>query len=92
MLEDEIICEIKPLINSGNLEGMQILWEDYQDGVEFERPIAWDYVFQKVYLHAALKKQAAICQWLDSLYLTFNEMTQIAIRQMFPYARYLLRK
>lgn len=92
MLEDELIREIKPFIESGNLDGMQILWEDYRDHTDVGQAIAWDYVFQKVYLHAALKKQHAICEWMDSLFLTFNPMTQIAIRQIFPYARYLLRK
>jgi hypothetical protein len=91
-MEDQIISEIKPFIKEGNLEGMQILWEEYRDHTDFGRPVAWDYVFQKVYLHAALLKKHDICKWLDTLYETFNEMTKIAIRQMFPYARYLLRK
>jgi len=91
-IEDDIIREIKPTIESGNLITLQIVWEDYRDNIEFDRPIAWDYVFQKVYLHAALKKQHAICEWLDSVFLDFNPMTQIAMRQMFAYARYLLNK
>ena len=91
-IEEQLVSEIKPFIQAGKLESLQILWEDYSENTDFGRPIAWDYVFQKVYLHAALHKQHAICQWLDSLYADFNEMTKIAIRQMFPYARYLLRK
>lgn len=90
-MEDDLISEIKPLINDGKLLEMQIVWEEYEE-TDFGRPVAWDYIFQKVYLHAALKKKKDICDWLDTLFVTFNEMTQIAIRQMFPYARYLLRK
>lgn len=90
-MSDELIREIKPMIDAGNLDALQILWEEYQECSD-EQEIAWDYVFQKVYLHAALKKQHAICEWLDSVFLTFNPMTQIAMRQMFSYAQYLLKK
>ena len=88
-MADELIRDIKLLIDSGNLTALQIAWEEYS---EMEEEIAWDYVFQTIYLHAALKKQHAICEWLDSIFLDFNPMTQIAMRQMFSYARYLLRK
>jgi hypothetical protein len=91
-IEDELIREIKPLINDGNLTALEIAWEDYRDNTDFGRELAWDYIFQKVYLHAALKKQHAICEWLDSIFLEFNPALQIAMRQMFAYARYLLRK
>jgi hypothetical protein len=91
MIEDEILFELKPVIAEGNLAELQRLWEEYQE-TDFGRDIAWDYVFQKAYLHAALKKKKDICDWLDTLFVTFNEMTQIALRQLFPYARYLLSK
>jgi len=91
-IEDELIQEIKPLINAGNLTALEIAWEDYRDNTDFGRELAWDYIFQKVYLHAALKKQRAICEWLDTIFLEFNPMLQIAMRQMFAYARYLLHK
>jgi hypothetical protein len=91
MIEDEILSELKPVIAEGNLTELQQLWEEYQE-TDFGRDIAWDYVFQKSYLHAALKKKKDICDWLDTLFVTFNEMTKIALRQLFPYARYLLTK
>lgn len=90
-IEDQILFELKPLIAEGNLVELQRLWEEYQE-TDFGGYVAWDYVFQKCYLHAALKKKKDICDWLDTLFVTFNEMTQIALRQLFPYARYLLTK
>lgn len=91
-IEEDLIKEIKPIIDDGNLTALQIAWEEYSEHTDFGRELAWDYIFQKVYLHAALKKQHAICEWLDSIFLEFNPMLQIAMRQMFSYARYLLRK
>ena len=91
-IEEQLIAEFKPFINRGNLDGLIYIWNEYYSETEYERQVAWDYVFQKIYLHAALKKQKGICTWLDGVFLQFNEMTQIALRQMFPYARHLLNK
>ena len=91
-IEDQIIHNIKLYINSGDLETVKVLYDEYVNETEFEREIAWDYVFQKIYLHAELKKQKAICEWLDTLFATFDPIQQIAMRQMFPYARHLLEK
>jgi hypothetical protein len=88
-IEDEIVREIKPVIESGNVGTLEILWEDYQH-TDFGRPIAWDYIFQHVYLHAALKKKHEFCEWFDAMFLEFDPVIQIALRQLFPYARMLL--
>ncbi len=89
--EEQLIAEIKPFINKGNLEGLKELWFEYSE-TDFGREIAWEFVFQKVYLHAALKKQKEICMWLDTIFVELNPVAQIALRQMFPYARHLLEK
>jgi hypothetical protein len=91
-IEHQIINECKILINNNNLDGLKELWVEYKENTEFEREIAWDYIFQKVYFHAALKKQKLICDWLDTIFLEFSITVQIALRQMFSYARYLLNK
>jgi hypothetical protein len=92
MIEDDIIREIKPLIEAGDLHTIQERWQEYYEDTDFGRELAWDYLFQKIYLHAALKKKKDICLWLDGLFLSFNPMTKIALRQMFSYANYLLRQ
>jgi hypothetical protein len=91
-IEEQLINEIKPYINKGDLEGLKEQWNEYRFETEFDREIAWDFVFQKIYIHAALKKQGSICDWLDTVFTEFNPIQQIALRQMFPYARHLLNK
>jgi len=91
-IEEDLIRQIKPVIEEGNLYALQIAWEELSQNTEFDRPIAWDYVYQKIYIHAALKKQRSICQWMDELYVDFDPVIQIALRHVFPYARYLLNK
>jgi hypothetical protein len=90
-IEREVISEIKSYINGGDLDGLKTLWEEYQD-TDFGRELAWEYIFEKIYLHAALKKQKPICSWLDILYQQLDPIQQMGLRQMFPYARYLLQK
>lgn len=91
-IEEQLVAEIKPYINEGNLDGLKEQWDEYRVETDFGREITWDYVFQKVYLHAALKKQKAICEWLDTVFTEFDPIQQIALRQMFAYGRYLLNK
>lgn len=91
-LEDHIVRTIKPFIEKGDLNSLQEIWVEYRDHTEFPREVAWDYVFQKVYLHAALKKQAHMCAWMDEIFKGFDPIVQIAMRQMFAYARVLLKK
>ena len=88
-IEDQIISDIKPNINKGNLDGLKELWRQYKEDYDFGRELAWDYIFQKIYIHAALKKQKEICKWLDELFKEFDQIQQIAMRQMFSYARYI---
>lgn len=91
MIEHDVVMEAKTYIVVGDLEGLKALWDEYQE-TDFGRPLAWEWIFQKVYLYAALKKQRAICDWLDELFLELDPIQQMGLRQMFPYARHLLHK
>ena len=88
-MEKQIVSDFKHIINTGDLYEFQELTNHY---LESEDTIAWDYVFQKVYLHAALKKRQDITDYMDTLYPRLGPIEQIHIRQMFSYARHLLRK
>lgn len=88
-IEKEVIEEIKTYVNGGDLEGLRSLWKEYQE-MDFGRELAWEYIFEKVYIHAALKKRREICEWLDSLFNELDPIQQIGLRHVFSYARYLL--
>lgn len=91
-IEEQVIAEIKLFINKGNLEGLKEQWFEYRNETDFGREIAWDFIFQKIYIHSALKKQKHICLWLDTIFTEFDPIQQIALRHMFAYAKYLLNK
>jgi hypothetical protein len=90
--EDFVIKELKICINDSNLENTINTWNKYKNEINFGRELAWDYIFQKVYLHSSLKKHKHICEWLDTIFKQFDPIIQISLRQMFSYARYLMNK
>ena len=91
-MENDIIAELKDVINLGNLAYLKEKWHELQYETEFEKPVAWDYVFQKVYLHACLKRQEHIVNWLKELFELLDPVAKIALRQMFPYGNILLNR
>ncbi len=85
----EVMKIFKIYIESGNVEACQAyltqLTEEYE-------AIPWDYIYQKAYLHACLKKQGEIKTWLEALYNDLDPITKISIRQVFPYGRHLYNR
>ena len=77
----------KTIIEKDNLEGLQ---EFYMENKDENYP--WEYIYQKLYLHACLKKKTRIVEWFNGLFKEFDPIQQIALRQMFSYGKYLLAK
>ena len=80
------IC--KNYINMNNFEDLKTYIPTL-----FEYNYDWPVLFQKIYLHACLKKNEPIATWLQtSIYPLLDPIQQIALRQVFPYGRHLLQK
>jgi hypothetical protein len=78
---------MKDLVSLDNLEGLK----DYvYENQSLDLP--WDVVYKDVYLHACLKKKPLIVNWLLEVYESMDPITKIALKQLFPYGRYLLNK
>jgi hypothetical protein len=84
---DFFLKRCKTLIEEENVEGLQ---EYYMENVSESYP--WEYVYQKLYLHACLKKKKQVVEWMNGLFEQFDPIQKIALRQMFSYGRYLLAK
>ena len=84
---NNFLKDCKTLIEKDNLEGLQ---EFYSESAHETYP--WEYIYQKLYLHACLKKKHRIVEWLNSMFEQFDPIQKIALRQMFSYGRYLLAK
>lgn len=78
---------MKDLVALDNLEGLK----DYvYENQSLDLP--WDVIYKDVYLHACLKKKPLIVNWLLEVYESLDPITKIALKQLFPYGRYLLNK
>jgi len=82
------VRECKEFIDRGYLEGLESFVADHSS----QDNIAWEYVIQKLYTHACLKKMPAIAEKILEYVALLDPIQQIAIRQMIPYGKWLLRK
>jgi|UniRef100_A0A6C0HEQ6 hypothetical protein len=85
---DDIIRICKHYIETDSFDSLKeyifSLFNENQD---------WPYLFQKVYLHACLKQKEQIAKWLQNdIFPSMDAIQQIALRQIFPYGKYLLSK
>ena len=91
-VSDQIVKECKEYIEKGNIDGIK---QYYSELIESELPskVDWSFIFHKVYLHACLKGVEGISSWLEKeVYIRMDGIEQIALRQIFPYGKHLLRQ
>ena len=84
----EFVRQSKEFIDRDYLEGLiEFVKEYHQDDT-----IAWDYILQKLYIHACLRKKLAISEKILEYIVLLDPIQQIAIRQMIPYGKWLLQR
>lgn len=84
---ESVYQECKEFINANKGEELK---EYYEYLITTDVQLDWPNLFQKVYIHACLKKRRDIAEWLTTLFSKFDPITQIAFRQVFFYGRWLL--
>ena len=80
--------QAKVFITNNDSEGLIEYYTELRDNPTVD----WQYLFKECYIHACLKKQREIVNWLTTIYETFDPISKIALRQVFPYGRYLLAR
>lgn len=89
-VERDLFHTAKDMIERNQFDALQSYWSDLQE-TEFPHAIDWVVLFQRLYLHACLRKRAEIAAWFQTtLFPQLNPMQQIAVRQVFSYGRYRL--
>ncbi len=88
---EAIIGNFKHYIDTASLDACQQYLQELTDEYESDS-MPWDYIFQKVYIHACLKKQQAIVDWLMLIFTRLDPIQQIGVRQVFSYGRTLLTR
>lgn len=86
---DDLIRVFKEFINKKDLEGFKSYLFEIQETYE---SLSWDYMFQKVYIHACLKKYQPVVDVLTEKYEELDPIHKISLRQIFAYGNYLLKR
>jgi hypothetical protein len=90
-MEQPVIRDCKALIEHSSLQALQTFFGEVQQE-EDAHLVDWPYVWQKVYLHACLKKKHDIATWLEARFKDLDPIACMAYRHTLNYGRYLLRK
>lgn len=91
-VEKDVFFTAKEMIERNHFDALQSYWSEIQE-TEFPHRLDWVVLFQKLYIHACLRKRHEIATWFQTvLYPTLDPIQQIAVRQVFAYGNYLLRK
>ena len=91
-MDDRIIYDCKFHVEGNDFDSLR---QYFHELITEPRPAQpdWPYIFHKIYLHACLKGRGEIAHWLEhTVYPMLDEIQKIALRQIFPYGRYLLSK
>jgi len=87
-----IIEVCKKYIEENNIDYLQLYYKEVVSSSHFQ-DLDWPVIFHRLYLHACLRKKPEIANWFETvLYPTMDPIQQIALRQIFPYGKYLLSK
>ncbi len=89
VMDKALISNCKDFINSGDLEGLKSYYSELQN-MEYGHTPNWQYIYRQLYIHSCLKKKKEIADWFIDIFPMFDLVSQIALRQIFPYGRYLL--
>jgi hypothetical protein len=86
---DDLIHTFKEFINKKDVNGFKEFLFEVQESYE---DISYEYLFQKVYVHACLKKYQPVVDLLTEKYGELDPIHKIALRQIFAYGKYLLKR
>ena len=82
------VKESKNFIDRGYLEGLEAFINEHSQ----VNNLAWEYIIQKLYVHACLKKMPVIADRILAYIPLLDPIQQIAIRQTVPYGNWLLSR
>ena len=88
---DDLLAECKFYVDKDKLDCLkQLLNELLNEQDQLEYRVNYEWLWQKIYLHACSKKKVEICTWLETVYSEyFDEVTKIALRPTMVYAKYM---
>ena len=90
-MEAAVIRDCKALIEHSSLQALQIFFDNLHLD-ENAHLVDWPYVWQKVYIHACLKKKHEMATWLEERFKDLDPIAVMAYRHTLNYGHHLLKK
>ena len=90
---NNIIKECKKIIENENLQELKEYYktlDEYQ--IFISNTIPYELIFQKIFIHACNYGNKEIIEWLVEKYNEMDNIRKIALRQLFFYGKYILKK
>lgn len=84
--------ELKWCIRHDDYEQLNELWLDLEECVrnkEVEYRVCVEYIYTQAYLCAVSNGKSEIKEWFEKMFEKLDEVTQIALRPTFIYAKYV---
>ena len=88
-MQKDIINEGKLYITSEDLTAVKSYYSKLIN-TSFDIDLNYQFIYKELFLHSCYVGNKDIIKWLTNLYFTFDDVTKIALRQLFPYAKYIL--
>lgn len=90
---DEIIKICKKIIKDDDITSLKEYYSNLNEiDIFISNVVAYEYIYQKIFLHACINKKREIIEWLMDKYEKMDNIRKIGLRQMFYYGKYLLKK
>ena len=90
---NKIIKICKKMIESKNLDELKEYYNTLDKTQIFiSNTIAYEYIFQKIFIHACNYGNKEIIEWLFEKYNEMDNIRKIALRQLFYYGKYMLKQ
>lgn len=88
---DELVREIKSFIDNDDIYEIERIYRE-ELSTNTDNNLNLGYIYQKAYLHACLRQNRGIVEFLKPLFGMLSPIDQMTIRPMFSYGDFLLRK
>ena len=92
LVEQSIVNDVKKIIERGSIEEMQEFWLSITKEYEFDHPIDFPWIIQKIFIHSCLHGKKDIAELLRSIFDEMDEISKIAYKHSIHYGNVLLRK
>lgn len=84
-----IVKTAKKYVEENNIIMLKNLYNDISN-MDCEYKVNIPSIFKEVFFHACLHGETEIITHLMCFYFEFDDLTQVLLRQMFPYGKYIM--